>query len=151
MFRKILVAIDGSEHAKQALVDATDLAKTNDATLTVLTIVPDPSAWLLGGSAYAGAIDFDALERETEREYSDLLDEAVKSRPPEIGVTKILAHGRPAEQIVEHARAEGHDLIVMGSRGRGEVRSLMLGSVSHQVLNASPAAVLIVHAPDDAE
>jgi nucleotide-binding universal stress UspA family protein len=64
-------------------------------------------------------------------------------------VTKVISRGRPAEKIIEQVRSGNHDLIVMGSRGRGEVRSALLGSVSHQVLNASPAAVLIVHAADE--
>jgi nucleotide-binding universal stress UspA family protein len=109
--------------------------------------VPDPAAWLIGGSAYSGGIDFEALSREAEKEAQTVLDQAVGTIPDDLPVTKILAHGRPAERILEQAEKGRHDLVVMGSRGRGEVRSLLLGSVSHQVLNASRTAVLILHAP----
>jgi nucleotide-binding universal stress UspA family protein len=148
MYQNILVAIDGSTHASQALDDAVDLAQAGNAKLTVMTSVPDPSAFLLSGAGYAG-LDFEALEQESEREYSKLVDEAVERIPQDMSVTKVISRGRPAEKIIEQVRSGNHDLIVMGSRGRGEVRSALLGSVSHQVLNASPAAVLIVHAADE--
>jgi nucleotide-binding universal stress UspA family protein len=112
-----------------------------------MTVVPDPSTWLLGGAAYTGGIDFEALGRETEREYLELLEQAVASVPQDLPVTKILAHGRAAERILEQVEKGQHDLVVMGSRGRGDVRSLLLGSVSHQVLTSSRAGVLILHAP----
>lgn len=146
MFRSILVAIDGSAHAARALVEAVDLAQRNDATLTVMTSVPDTSSWLVSAAGYGVDIDFEALGRETDREYQELLDSAVDGLPEDLSVTKVLAHGRAGKRILEQLRKEDHDLVVMGSRGRGDVRSLLLGSVSHQVLNSSPAAVLIVHA-----
>jgi nucleotide-binding universal stress UspA family protein len=149
VFRSVLVAIDGSPHAASALGEAIDLAQRNNATLTIMTSVPDPSSWLIGGAAYTGGIDFEALARESEREYAELLDGVVGSVPQDVGVTKVLTHGRPGERILEQLDSGRHDLVVMGSRGRGDVRSLLLGSVSHEVLNASRAAVLIVHAPLD--
>jgi nucleotide-binding universal stress UspA family protein len=149
MFRNILVAIDGSAHASAALAQATDLAVQNNATLTVMTCVPDLSSWMLSGGAYGGAIDYEAITREADREYTTLLEEAVDALPQDLPVTKLITHGRAAEQILHQAMSGRHDLIVMGSRGRGNVRSLVLGSVSHQVLNSSPAAVLIIHAPSD--
>jgi nucleotide-binding universal stress UspA family protein len=152
MFRNILVAIDGSPHARRALEEAVDLAEAARARLTVITCVPDPAAWLIGGSPYSGGIDFAALSREAEQEAQTVLDQAVETIPDDVPVTKILAHGRPAERILEQAEKGRHDVIVMGSRGRGEVRSLLLGSVSHEVLNASHTAVLILHAqPHDAQ
>lgn len=149
MFRNILVAIDGSAHGARALAEALDLVERNHARLTVMTSVPDASSWLLSGGAYGGAIDYAQLNQETEREYRDLLERAVSELPQDISVTKVLAYGRPGDRILEQMRQGSHDLVVMGSRGRGNVRSLVLGSVSHQVLNASPNAVLIVHADTD--
>lgn len=149
MFRNILVAIDGSAHAARALVEAVDLAERNNAVLTALTTVPDSPSWLISGASYGVGIDFEALAQETEREYRELLDRAVDALPQNLSVTKVLAHGRPGERILEQLHKGRHDLVVMGSRGRGEVSSLLLGSVSHHVLNASPAAVLIVHASKD--
>ncbi len=149
MFRNILVAIDGSPHADRALREAIDLAARNNALLTVMTSVPDPSAWMLSGGVYGGAIDYAGLSDETEREYRSLLEEAVAEVPQDLPVTKLLLHGRPGDRILERMGTGEHDLVVMGSRGRGNVRSLLLGSVSHQVLNASPEAVLIVHAELD--
>lgn len=149
MFQRILVAIDGSPHAAQALSEAVDLAQRNNATLTVMTVVPDVSAWLLSGGGYTGAVDFEALARESEGEHQQLLDSVVDALPKDLSVTKLLVHGRPAERILERLGSDRHGLVVMGSRGRGDVRSLLLGSVSHQVLNASPGAVLIVHAAPD--
>ena len=148
MFHNILVAIDGSPHAARAVAEAVDLAESGNATLTLITSMPEPSRWLTGGSAYAATVDLETLGKELEREYQELLDAAVDAVPESIPVTKILARGRPGERILERIRAGGHDLVVMGSRGRGDVRSLLLGSVSHEVLNASPAAILVVHADD---
>jgi nucleotide-binding universal stress UspA family protein len=81
MFHNLLVAIDGSPHASTALTEAIDIARQGNATLTVITTVPDPATWLLGGAAYSGGIDFEAIARETEREYRDLLESAIEQVP----------------------------------------------------------------------
>ena len=146
MFRNVLVSIDGSPHGAAALAEAIDVATQNNARLTIMTSVPDPSSWLLSGGPASGGVDFEALAADTEREYRELLESAVDQVPKEIPVTKVLAHGRPATRILRQLKEGRHDLVVMGSRGRGEVRSLLLGSVSHEVLNASPAATLVVRA-----
>lgn len=149
MFNRILVAIDGSAHAARALATAIGLAEQHRARLTIITSVPDPSVWLVAGGAYGGTIDQAELLEESQREYRDLLENAVASVPKDVSVTSRLLHGRASDRILEELAEGGHDLLVMGSRGRGNVRSLVLGSVSHHVLNASPSAVLIVHADDD--
>jgi len=148
MFRRLLVAFDGSPHAQQALSEAIDMARAARGTLTVMTVVPSPGVWA-PRAAWEATIDVAALSREIERSYREMLDEAVYLVPGEIPVTKIVRHGSPAATIVDLANSGEHDLVIMGSRGRGSVRSLFLGSVSHQVINGSTVPVLVAHAAEE--
>ena len=143
MFRRLLIAFDGSLHAQCALDEAIDLAGANNGRLTVIAVVPKPLVWGLG-SGYEAAMNLDE-RRQVERKYQTMLDGAADTVPADVPVTKILKHGAAASAILDEARANDHDLIVMGSRGRGDLRSLLLGSVSHHVLQASPVPVLVIH------
>jgi nucleotide-binding universal stress UspA family protein len=67
----------------------------------------------------------------------------------DIPVTTLVGRGPPGEAILTRAREGSHDLVVMGSRGRGAAASALLGSVSHHVLHHGRVPVLIVHAAPD--
>jgi nucleotide-binding universal stress UspA family protein len=144
MFHNILVAVDGSRHAEQALADAIDLAVCERSRLTLLTAVaPTPAIAYVGATGDA----ITALTQATEANAEAILRRAVERVPTAVSVTTVLSQ-EPVEQALLHQVAAGrHDLIVMGSRGRGAVRSALLGSVSHYVVHHSPIPVLIVHAP----
>jgi nucleotide-binding universal stress UspA family protein len=143
MFRRLLVAIDSSAHAQRALLEAAELAQTNSGRLTVMTVAPEPSVWALGGDIYGAPLDLSQLHEQVERSYRMMLDAAAATVPESVPVSTALKHGAPGPAIVDEAKAGDHDLIVMGSRGRGELSSLLLGSVSHHVLQASPIPVLV--------
>ncbi len=143
MFQNILVAIDGSADADRALTQAIDLAESEHARLTLFSAVvtPPAAAYFGGGGGLAATIARDA-DTETEK----ILREAVERVPDRVSVSTVLS-GEPVRLALIHQITSGHhDLVVMGSRGRGALRSVLLGSVSHYVLNHSPVPVLIVHA-----
>jgi nucleotide-binding universal stress UspA family protein len=137
MFKSILIAWDGSEHAKRALGEAVDLARTQDGRLTLLTVAAPLHVWP-GYVPPITAADLISAAEKTLAEGEALVPEGV----PVSGRT---ASGDPGTELVKRAAAADHDLIVMGSRGRGAVRSAVLGSVSHFVLNHTNVPVLIVH------
>ena len=143
MFRSILVAVDGSKHGALALEEAVDLARSLGGSLTLISVGARPVVW---PSPYQAVMSDDEL-LDGARATVDAASVAV---PDDVPVSILVRVGRPADEIVAEAREGHHDLIVMGARGRGATTSLLLGSVSHAVLNQSPAAVLIVHA-DHAE
>jgi nucleotide-binding universal stress UspA family protein len=142
MFRNILVAVDGSRHAEQALGEAIDLATSGNGRLTILTAIPRPPAWV---STPATAVACAPLATELERESTEILRNAVNRVPDSVPVTTILTH-EPIRAALLHRIAEGHhDVLVMGTRGRGALSASLLGSVSHYALNHSPIPVLVIH------
>ena len=142
VFRRLLVAFDGSPEAEHALSEAIGLARMHRGRLTVITVVPPArTADMAGG--YAVTVDGRETSALLEREYDRLLTAAIDSVPGDVWVNGLLRHGPVGPTIIDEARND-YDLIVMGSRGRGELRSLLLGSVSHQVLHATAVPVLVV-------
>jgi nucleotide-binding universal stress UspA family protein len=140
VFRNILVAIDGSATSSRALAVAGELAEAVNAKLTLIAVSPD-----VPGYAYRSGIDVEALEREAEAETLRILGDAVDSLPEELPVTKVLKHGNPGERIVEQIEAGGHDLLAMGSRGRGRLTTNLFGSVGAHVHYHSRVAMLVIH------
>jgi nucleotide-binding universal stress UspA family protein len=143
MFHNVLVAIDGSPDADRALTEAIDLAQSERARLTLFSTVVTPAA-----SAYVGAGGGVALTlaRDAEGDTQAILRAAVERVPDDVSVSVVLSRDPVRPALIHQIEAAGHDLVVMGSRGRGALRSALLGSVSHYALHHSSAPVLIVHA-----
>jgi nucleotide-binding universal stress UspA family protein len=144
MFHNILVAIDGSADARQALTEAIDLARSERSRLTLMTgVAPLPPIALATGAAAAAIAE---AMRGAEAEAERILRVAREAVPGDVSVTTVLTRKPVRGALIEQIKKGRHDLVVMGSRGRGAVRSALLGSVSHYVLHHSSAPVLIVHA-----
>jgi nucleotide-binding universal stress UspA family protein len=144
MFCNILVSYDGSDHAERALMEAIEIAHADRSRLTILTAVhPTPSWSVTPATAGAAATLGPALEEEALQ----MLQHAVDQVPQEIPLTKILTHDPIRVALGKELKSGRHDLLVMGSRGRGAVGSAVLGSVSQYALHHSgEVPVLVVHA-----
>lgn len=145
MYVRVLVPIDGSESAKQALEVACKLLDEESSTLCLLH-VPET---LAHGTALVwgiGAIDADATFAEREKAGEQLLEQAASSAR-EKGAQKIeelLTQGDPARVILDTAKAYDIDTIVMGSRGLSDLAGVVIGSVSHKVGHSAKCRVITV-------
>jgi nucleotide-binding universal stress UspA family protein len=139
MFHNILVAVDGSRHADRALTQAIDMAESEQSRLTLITSVAE-----LPSAAYMMA-DAGELIAGAHAQAEAVLRAATERIPRDLPVTTVLAREPIRIALMRQIEKGGHDLVVMGSRGRGAFRSTLLGSVSHYVLHHSPVPVLIVH------
>jgi len=149
MFHRILVAVDGSVHAEAALTQAIDIARTQHAGLTLITAW-QPFSFVYEGMAmgFAPTIeDGTAVTAAIKTDARAVLDAAVALVPAEISVHADLVEGHATEVILDAIHSGRHDLVVVGSRGRGGISSLLLGSVSHSLIQHSSVPVLIVHLP----
>lgn len=142
---KILVPVDGSEHATRALRVAAELASKYHSSLLILSVVAAPGFTLVGPvGAPADLSDYYQIGND---EANKAVQEAARVAK-ESGVdstTKVIQPvASAAEAIVEFATAEKVDMIVMGTRGLGGFKKLVLGSVSSGVVSISPCSVLVV-------
>ena len=144
MFKKILIATDGSEHAKHALNYAVESAVKWGAELIILTVVLPVSPKVYSSEFKTPYIP--ELKDDLRRFHQRVLSEAVnivKNKQPDVKVVTRLEEGRPSSIIVEVAELEDVDLIVMGSRGLGGLVGF-IGSTSRHVVETCTKPILIV-------
>jgi len=138
MFQQIVVAVDGSPHSHRALEVAKELADRFEATLFLVHAYHHTSDLL-------GYEEFEKLVARRELAGQAILDDARRRLGAvRVAVQEELLEGPPAEAILAVARTRHAELIVMGTRGLGELKGLVLGSVSHKVMHAAQCPVLVV-------
>jgi len=139
--RRVLVAIDGSEAAVRAARMGADVAARFGAKVTLAYVVP---RLLLPPDVYGLTVE--EVEREQSGHGQEVLRTAFVALSG-LGVevdTRVLS-GPPAETLAEAAAAPDVDLVVVGSRGQGAVKRVLLGSVSDRLVHICPKPILVVH------
>ena len=143
MYRKIVVTLDRSALAEQALTHAVEIAKAFGGRIALLTVVPVMQQLMQNGSTIN--IDWDAEVAEDEQYLAGVL-----ARVQEAGVqvSSEIRRGDVAEEILRYIEEIGADLIVMSTHGRSGLGRWVYGSIADRVLRHSPVPVLLVRATE---
>jgi nucleotide-binding universal stress UspA family protein len=143
MFKHILIPTDGSDLSRKALIYGVHLAKENGAKVTALTVRPP---YVVGSMDMIGIVGSqDAFEAETQR-YADYALTQAKMAGDAAGVKVESVQDvgdQPYKAIIDCAKSNGCDLIVMASHGRRGMTALLLGSETAKVLTHSHVPVLV--------
>jgi len=139
MFEKILLAVDGSEHALRAAKAAGDLARAVKSADLRIVVAFD------GIPPYLGEPNMEMAIEARMKEAQEILHKSVEA----VGKVSAEVHtelieGSPAEAILDVATTRASEIIVMGSRGLGRLTGALLGSTSQKVVSHAPCPVLIV-------
>ncbi|HOV79502.1 MAG TPA: universal stress protein [Bacillota bacterium] len=145
MNRNILLASDGSENALRAAGFTADLAAMAPETKVTVLVVNDILERMKYYSPLQSPVIFEEVETLFREKSEEALEKTVeifkKNKCPVEGVVRV---GNPAHVIVEFAREGGFDHIVIGSRGMGSLKGIVMGSVSSKVINLAPCPVTVV-------
>ena len=141
MLRDVLVVVDVTSDAREALSQAIDLAQRERSRLTLITVEKRLPACAYLGVAAALPLIIPAAEAEARQ----LMCKALALVPADVPVTTVLAAPPLRQALMTQITRGGHDLVVMGARPRGRLRSAF-GTLSNYLVRRSPAPVLVVHA-----
>ncbi|MCP3029428.1 universal stress protein [Halobacillus sp. A5] len=139
MFKNILLATDGSDHSKRAIEQAIQMTAPYKDQVTlelVYSVDGDTSKEdiLKHGDSSTAAV------KRKER-FFEVIQE-IEASGVKTGIT--ILHGDPAETIIEYANERNYDCVVVGSRGRNKLQTLILGSVSHKLMKYIKCPVMVV-------
>jgi len=144
MYKKILVPLDGSIRAKIAAENAIELAKCMDAGILFFHVIPALPPYVNKYSDRLGGA-YQQIHDELQTTGEEIMEQA-RNEFGKYGVRmdiKVI-WGNPAMEICREAKEGRFDLIVIGSRGLGEIKGYLMGSVSNRVTRHASCPVLIV-------
>jgi len=133
--KNILVPIDGSEHSGKALSLAVDIAEKYDANLSVLFVVPheiDEELQHFTNLEY-NRVDHSAVTAVSEQMGKTTIYRMIRKLKTNVVIRAVVLFGNPASQIIEYAKNNNFDMVVMGNRGLSNIKGLLMGSVSQKV------------------
>ena len=140
----VLVPIDFSPYAEQALDTAIALAKQLQARVTLLHVIQPP---LIAGAdmdVWPSATFVEELEAAVTHDLEGYLARVTTA---ELEGEIVVVHGTPFHEIIETAKARQVDLIIMGTHGRTGLPHVLLGSVAEKVVRLAPCPVLVARQP----
>lgn len=141
---KILVPVDGSDYCKKALDFAINLAKKYSAEIWLVHVAPH-STVLFTGIGETEMEKYSTVDDLLERSGEDILEHCLNEvKKQDVQASIKLLRGHAGIQIVQYAKNESFNLIVMGSRGLSGISRFILGSVSDYVSDNSECSVIIV-------
>jgi nucleotide-binding universal stress UspA family protein len=150
-YSTILVPLDGSPIAAQALDHAKLIGKATGATLLLLGAVPDVTDLITGVGDTLPLWMEEHLQEEKDR-LSAYLETVAQQYAASGGAVRTkVVNGRAAEEILHTCTDEKADLIIMASHGRSGLQRLWYGSVATKVVNAAPVPLLVIHATTASE
>jgi nucleotide-binding universal stress UspA family protein len=135
MLEKVLLAVDGSEYADKAVAATVDLVKAGAGEILVLHVQ----------EAVAGMTVVPAESRQEAHELVDGVVAELTAVGAQVrGEVRSSVYRSTAREVLDAAETFGAGLIVLGSRGRGELTGLLLGSLAHKVIHLAACPVLVV-------
>ena len=138
MYDKILVAVDHSEHSDRAIAAARDLAALSKGEVWVLHLRERERG------VKTGVLTPDETMDDANAKVASAVEALTAAGVKAHGEVRNTIFGYAAREIVADAQEIGADVVVMGSRGRGDLAGLLLGSTAHKVIHLSDRPVLIV-------
>ncbi|MDE0584801.1 universal stress protein [Planococcus sp. A6] len=138
MYQQILLAVDGSENSIRAAREAVKIASLVEGAEVTVVYVSDYKEDENEVIHDASAMEFDLARRKKIQPVTEMLDREKIFHRIEV------LHGIPGPAIVQMTKDKQYNLLVIGSRGLSPIREVMLGSVSHKVVNHAECPVLVV-------
>lgn len=143
---KVLLAIDGSTQSSSTIQALAHFGPIEEVTLVHTLPLPDLDHPMISPEMRDQALK--EMEETLRPKGEALLDQIQESLPPGIGtIHRIHEIGSPSSVILDTAKSARPDLIMIGARGLGPIKELVLGSVSHRVLLHAPCSTLIMKNP----
>ena len=140
MFTKILVPVDGSDNSYRALEAALVLSEKLGSNISVVNVMEQVPITHIESEKLLSEL-LEAYKKENQEILSKCSDIA---RQKGIAIKTVLLQGNPAPVILDYSKKENFDLVIMGSRGIGKFKELIIGSVSSKIVHHSPCAIMII-------